>query len=346
MSVSAPAPVSAHTPDTTALRPLGFDPPVLLAPMEGLTMRSFRSVIEREGGLGAVFTEFVSEGAAIARKVVRRTVVKGEVPLIVQLLGSQEDKLALSTARMVEGGADGVDLNVGCPSKCVTKGDRGAALLKDPQRLCRLLTAMVAAADGAVPVSAKVRAGWDDPGALFDIAKACEDAGVSFLTIHARTFAEKYEGTAELDRVAAARAQVSIPVVANGDIVRASHAVSLLESGGLDGVMIGRGAVRNPWIFAQIDALRRGEVPPAPGPAELIGRLRDYRDSFLAAFGANRDRAVLSKMKEIVTFLSPSILDGGVFRTEARRATSLDEFDRILDLRLASLPADQVALGV
>jgi tRNA-dihydrouridine synthase B len=311
--------------------------------MEGLTSRPFRAVLEQQGGLGAVYTEFIGEVAAISAKVARRTVERGRAPLVVQLLGKDPAKLGDATRRMVDAGADGVDLNVGCPSSCVTHGLRGAALLRDPILLGRLLDAMVEAAGGRVPVSAKVRAGWQDPRELLPIARLVESAGVDFLVVHGRTFAEAYRGEARLELCAQARAAVSIPVVANGDIVRASQAAALLASGAVDGVMIGRGAVRNPWIFAQLDALRRGEEPPRPGARDLGELLRRFAAAFAEAFG--RERAALAKLKELAALLAPAIADGGRFTGALRRAQSLDEALATIPALLEPLPDEQLALA-
>jgi len=330
-AASGDAPTTATRRGASSQPPkkLPFAPAVALAPMEGLTLRPFREAIEARGPVGAVWTEFVPAQAGISRKVARREVRPGTAFLVVQLLGRDPDRLALATARMVEAGAQAVDLNVGCPSKTVLKHGRGAALLQDPARLGQILQAMVKAA-GGVPVSAKVRAGFDDEAAIGRVARVVEDAGCAFLTVHGRTCREGYAGRARLEACLAARRAVSIPVIANGDIRTAREAVRWLEHDEVDGVMLGRGAARNPWIFSQIAALRRGCEPPRPVGRDLVAFVRELRDRFAEEFGPRRERAVLAKLKEVLAYLGRAIPDDGEALAQARRAQTLPELEAAL----------------
>lgn len=241
------------------------DPPVILAPMEDVTSQPFRRIAKRIGGPGLVFTEFVSAMAIHygAMKTLKKMQIHpDERPLGIQIFGADPDIMA-NTARLAEGmGADIVDINMGCWVPKVCKTGSGAALLKDPVAAQAIVAAVVKAVK--VPVSVKVRAGWDY--SLFaapELARRFQDVGAQMITLHARFAKQGFEGEADWKLIAAMREAVQVPLIGNGDVKTAEDAITMMRETGCDGVMIGRAAISNPWSFARITAGVCGRESPA-----------------------------------------------------------------------------------
>jgi len=259
---------------------LRFDPPLLLAPMEGVTDRSFRGLIleSNPGAVGATCTEFIrvtappiptrrlapeldgGAGGAGATRV---------VPLGLQLMGNRPDMVAATAVHAAEAGADFVDLNFGCPAPRVYQHRAGSALLDDPPALEALLQAVVEACP--LPVTAKIRAGGEHDRDLEDIARRVEQAGARLLTVHARLRTERYQDPADWRRIERAVAAVAIPVVGNGSADSPAAIEAMFEQTGCAGVMVGRAAMADPWIFG-----RWRTRAAADGDPELLAWLRDY----------------------------------------------------------------------
>jgi nifR3 family TIM-barrel protein len=313
--------------------------PSILAPLEGVGHPAWRALATEPGGVGLVCTEFVSIGgapfgpASLARQVVH---VPG-IPLSVQLLGQDPERLAAAAAQVAAAGADVVDLNLGCPARGVVGRGAGAALLRDPERL----EALVRRVRDAVPgcLSAKMRAGFDASDQAEEIAERLQDAGIDFLTVHPRCRADHYTGVADWRLIRSLAARLRIPVVGNGDLWYAGDAVRLQAASGCAAVMLGRGAIRNPWIFAQIAALRAGTAPPTPRGADLVAYLQRVVARYREALPG--ERLVTGKLKELVRYLGRAVRDGGGFRLAALRSGSADDILECADRLLAHLdPAD------
>ncbi|MHB1230250.1 MAG: tRNA dihydrouridine synthase DusB [Halothiobacillus sp.] len=232
-----------------------IDPPIALAPMAGVSDRPFRRLC-RTFGAGLVITEMMSAKPELqdsTKSRLRQIDLSDPEPRAVQLLGNDPTELALAARHAVAQGAQLIDLNLGCPAKKVCKKAAGSALMAEPDTVARLLDALVAAVD--CPVSLKMRTGPDhgQRNALL-IAKIAENAGLSMLSIHGRTRADKYEGDAEYDTIAEVVAAVRLPVFANGDITCPAKASAVLAHTGAAGIMIGRGAFGQPWLFAALKA--------------------------------------------------------------------------------------------
>ena len=247
--------------------PLFIAPPLFLAPMAGVTDRDFRLIVRRIGGVGVVTMEFLSSrGLTEGDQRVHRLMhfEEEERPLSIQIYGSDADTMA-EAARMVEAhGADLCDINMGCPANKVLKGCAGAALMADLPLAERIIATVRKAI--RIPLTVKFRLGMDDRRRNFlELGRICEANGVDAVAMHGRTARQGFRGEATWREIAELKEALSIPVLGNGDIKKAEDAVRMFRETGCDGVMIGRGATRNPWIFQQIAALRsNGKIPQPP----------------------------------------------------------------------------------
>jgi tRNA-dihydrouridine synthase C len=277
--------------ELVAERPDGHGTYLALAPMDGVTDGSYREVLTSLFGGRSGISVCVSEFVRVLRQPVTDPVflrhcpelgqggrTRAGVPVFVQLLGGEPRWMAEAAAKVAELGALGIDLNFGCPAKTVNNSDGGATLLKTPCRVEAVTRAVREVVPTRVPVTAKVRVGWEDASPIVDIAMAAEAGGASWLTIHGRTRKQLYAPPVDWAAIGRARAAVGIPVVANGDLfeldaLRACHEVS-----GCNAFMIGRGAMGRPEIFAQA----RGWRSEAIASGEMIELLQRYVTQLLA----------------------------------------------------------------
>ncbi len=249
--------------------------PVMLAPMEEVTDRSFRKICRRFGA-DIVYTEFIS-AEAIRRQVdksLRKMMFdEDEVPVVVQIFGNSEEAMAEAAVIAASYNPAWIDINFGCPAKKVAGKGAGAALLKEPDRMVAIAAAVVRAVN--LPVTVKTRLGWDrDSINILDIVPRLEDAGVQALAIHGRTRSEMYKGIADREWIRNVVERARIPVIANGDIWSAADAKAMFDVTGAAGIMIGRGSIGNPFIFTQIkELLSEGRVATQP----------DFRDRIAVA---------------------------------------------------------------
>ncbi|MGF1500615.1 MAG: tRNA dihydrouridine synthase DusB [Paracoccaceae bacterium] len=273
---------------TVSLGEIPISPPVVLAPMAGITDRPFRGIVRRFGA-GLVVSEMVATGEMLTGRASTRAKAEigaGEADTAVQLAGREAAPMA-EAARMVAGeGARIVDINMGCPAKKVTTGASGAALMRDVGHALDLIEAVVGAV--SVPVTLKMRLGWDDTErTAVEIARRAEAAGVAMITIHGRTRAQFYRGRADWDAIGEVVGAVGIPVLANGDILDGPSATAALGRSGAAGVMVGRGARGRPWVLAEIAAHLAGKLPPPRprGPA-LAALVAEHAEAHVAFYGA------------------------------------------------------------
>jgi tRNA-dihydrouridine synthase B len=270
---------------------------VLLAPMAGVTDRPFRQLARRYGAALAT-SEMTSADATLwhtEKSRLRRDHVGEAGPISVQIAGYCPQMMADAARFNVEHGAQIIDINLGCPAKKVCRVDAGSALMRDPDLVARICAAVVAAVP--VPVTLKMRTGYSaaDRNAL-PIARQAEAVGIQALAVHGRTRDQHYAGAAEHNTVAAIKAAVGIPVIANGDIDSPQVARAVLDVTGCDAVMVGRAAQGRPWLIAQIDHyLRTGAHLPAPDVRELGARLVDHLDALYAFYGEPRGVRVARK---------------------------------------------------
>jgi len=265
---------------------------LFVAPMAGVTDRPFRQLCKRMGA-GYAVSEMVASNAQLwkSEKTLRRANHTGEVePISVQIAGADPKMLAEAARHNVANGAQIIDINMGCPAKKVCNVAAGSALLQNEALVAQIVQAVVNAVGvgpDAVPVTLKIRTGWnrENKNAL-NIARIAQDAGISMLTVHGRTRADLYKGDAEYETIAAVKASVRIPVVANGDIATPEKARHVLAITGADAIMIGRAAQGRPWLFREIEHfLATGEHLPAPRIDEIQQLMNEHLEDHYDFYG-------------------------------------------------------------
>jgi tRNA-dihydrouridine synthase B len=270
---------------------------LIVAPMAGVTDRPFRMLCKRMGA-GMAVSEMVSSNSLLygSEKTMRRANHEGEVdPISVQIVGADPQMLAQAAQYNVDHGAQIIDINMGCPAKKICNVMAGSALLQNEPLVAQLLEAVVGAVN--VPVTLKIRTGWDKQNRnAIRIARIAESSGIQALAIHGRTRACAYTGDAEYDTIAAVKASVSIPIIANGDITTPEKVKYVLEQTGADAVMIGRAAQGRPWLFREIGHfLNTGEHLPAPQVGEIHRVLLDHVQELYVFYGEHTGLRVARK---------------------------------------------------
>jgi len=260
---------------------------LILAPMAGVTDKPFRQLC-RELGAGLAVSEMITANIALwnSRKSRHRLDHQGEdSPRAIQIAGADPDMMAMAARLNVVKGAEIIDINMGCPARKVCNVLAGSALLQNEQLVAQILESVVQAV--AVPVTLKIRTGSDKQHRnALTIARIAEQSGIRMLSVHGRTRACAFSGEVEYETVAAIKAAVDIPVVANGDINSPEQAASVFKQTGVDGIMIGRAAQGNPWIFSQINHyLATGELLPAPANTEICVTLIKHLENLYDFYG-------------------------------------------------------------
>jgi len=273
---------------------------LVVAPMAGVTDRPFRQLCRRMGA-GLAVSEMVASNSLLygSAKTQRRANHAGEPgPVSVQIVGSDPAMLAEAARYNVDRGAQIIDINMGCPAKKICNVMAGSALLKDEALIGRILEAVVNAVE--VPVTLKTRTGWDrDNKNVLTVARIAENSGIRALAVHGRTRADGYSGEAEYETIAAVKASIGIPLIANGDITTPQKARQVLDATGADAIMIGRAAQGRPWIFREISHyLATGELLPKPGVVEirtiLVEHLHDLYEFYGEVAGTRMARKHIS----------------------------------------------------
>ncbi len=312
------------------LGPVRLDDPVILAPMSGVTDQPFRKIV-RGLGAGLVVSEMIAsqEMVRAARASLRSsTDCAEEYPMAVQLAGHDPETMAEAARLNVDRGAAIIDINFGCPVKKVVNKLAGSALMRDERLAGRILSATVRAVN--VPVTLKMRTGWDDDSRNApELARIAESSGIRMITVHGRTRCQLYNGTADWRFIRRVKAAVSVPVIANGDILNFDDIDRCLMESGADGVMIGRGAQGRPWFPAQaVEYLRRGRRQPEPGPAERLSIVRRHYEAMLSHYGFAKGVRIARKH---LGWYATGLRDSARFRAEVNRTDAPERVRRLID---------------
>ncbi|MCA9539455.1 MAG: tRNA dihydrouridine synthase DusB [Myxococcales bacterium] len=296
--------------------PIRVSPATALAPMEGITDRAFRRLIRTLGGCGLTVTEFISSDQISRhnRHAWRMAELDpDEHPVSIQIFGRDPQAMATAAAHCESFGADLVDLNLGCPSKRVTSGCSGSALMREPALARDIFAAVRQAIE--VPMTVKMRLGWDDDARNApEIARIAEGEGAAMLVVHGRTRMQLYRGAADWHAVRAVVDAVRIPVLVNGDVLTPEDAVQALAASGAAAVMIGRGALRDPWILRRVAERLAGRAPYEPPLADREAHLLRYF-SLIEADSAH-ERAAVGRMKKVTGYFTRGLPDGEALRQQ------------------------------
>jgi tRNA-dihydrouridine synthase B len=306
-----------------------IDPPLVLAPMAGVTDKPFRVLCKRLGA-GLCVSEMTTSDARLWRTPKSRWRMDhaGEPsPISVQIAGYDPAMMAEAARFNVDHGAEIIDINMGCPAKKVCRVDAGSALLRDERLVGRILEAVVRAV--SVPVTLKIRTGYSRAQRNgLAVARIAEDAGIAALAVHGRTREDRFEGEAEYATLAAIKRAVSIPVMANGDIDSPWKARAVLNATGADALMVGRGAQGRPWIFREIaHHLATGQVLPEPGPLEVRDLLLEHLERLYLHYGED---AGLRIARKHLGWYAKDRPENAAFRAVAQRADSAAEQLRLV----------------
>lgn len=283
--------------------PIEVWPPLILAPMSGVTNRTMRALY-RPFGLGLTVTEFVSSNALKfgSKRTMEMIDQHGlEKPVSTQLWGDDPVTMALAAKVVRECGADIVDINFGCPAPKVTKTNGGSACLRDPDRCQAIIAAVVAAVD--CPVTVKMRLGWSEDALVYiDVARRAQNAGAAAVTLHARTARQFYRGSADWSHIGRLKESLDIPVIGNGDLDDPHVAMQRMRESGVDAIMLGRATLGNPWLISQIRDLMEGrDAQPLPPVADRLRFALVHYQTMVDELG--EARAVPQMRKHVALYL-------------------------------------------
>ncbi len=304
---------------------VALEQPLILAPMAGITDQYFRLILKRIGGVGLVTMEFISSEALVRGNERTRHMMEfseEERPLAIQIYGSHPVRMAEAAGFVQAIGADVVDINMGCPANKVLKGCAGAALMGDLGLARDIVQAVRRRV--TIPLTVKFRVGLDEARANYlELGRICEGEGADAVALHGRTARQMFSGRADWERIRILKENLSIPVSGNGDVETPEDALALWRATGCDAVMIGRSAIKNPWIFRQIAAAREGGPPREP-------TVDERRDLILYHFTLLRDREderfALHKIKTFTGWYTHGLPNGRALRQKINSLTSVSQF--------------------
>lgn len=312
------------------IRDILINPPLVLAPIAGYTDSLFRQAVKSFGGCGLVVSELVSTEGMVRN--MNRTLhltrfEESERPIAIQIFGADPERMAESAAMVQEMGADIVDINAGCPVHKVVRQGGGSNLLRDLPLLGRIFEGVRKAT--TIPLTAKIRTGWDRKSInALEVLKLAEDSGIEALTVHGRTRCDLFSGQADWSVIAKVKQAAGIPVIGNGDIFEPEDAARMVQETGVDGVMIGRGVMSNPWLMRQCWDHMGGGTVYRPGIEEkgafMLGFLRQLAEQVPPPVAAG-------KMKRVGGYLSRGISGGARLRAAIHAAHSAEEILTVVE---------------
>lgn len=310
---------------------LTIETPLILAPMAGVTNHAFRIMCKSAGGCGLVYTEMFSAYAIKFRDPGVKSMIDWtdeERPVAAQVFGGDPETVAVAARAMEEAGADLVDINFGCPVPKVAKSGSGASLLKNLGLAREILIAARAAVK--IPLTIKARTGWNlNDTSVIDLAKTAEICGIDAISVHGRAACQGYSGTADWSIIARVKESVGIPVIANGDVNSPESAVRMFETTGCDGVMIGRAALGNPWIFRRIsEFIDKGAMLPAPSALQKLDAATTHAELLRAILGEKR---AAKEMRGHLCWYLKGLAGGPKLRDRLMRTGSIEEIKEVLD---------------
>ncbi|HEY8205084.1 MAG TPA: tRNA dihydrouridine synthase DusB [Pyrinomonadaceae bacterium] len=311
------------------IRDIEINPPLVLSPMAGVTDISFRRLLKQRGGIGLTVSEFISvEGLTRNNPKSKRQMrfYENERPFAVQIFGGQPERMRMAAEMAEEVGADILDVNCGCPAPKVVKHGGGSGLLKDHERLETILNEIKKAI--SIPMTIKIRAGfYDHTINAVETAKLAEACGAEHIALHGRTKEQGYRGLANWDLVREIKKAVSVPVSGSGDVATIQQAFDRFRETGCDGVLIGRGAMANPWIFRQIEDAMHGREPFQPTLEDKRALLVEYFEMLQQDMP---QMAAIGRMKQLAGQFTRGLQGGALFRTALYHSHSVAEIlDRI-----------------
>ena len=314
----------------------GFDSPVFLAPMAGVTDRPFRQILTA-CGKGNMYAEMAAINA-LQRKNPKSwqiaDVCPENYPVVVQLVGNDAGLFAEAAKLVADLGARSLDINMGCPVKKIVNNESGSALMKDMLRAAKIIEAVVKATP--LSVSVKFRKGWDNEHInAVPFAKMCEESGASYITVHGRTRAQGYSGEADWNIIKAVKESVKIPVIGNGDIDSPQKAKQRMQESGVDGVMIGRAVLGNPWLLSQThEYLLHGTLPAEPTVRQIKEILLKHLHLLMEYYG---EKAGIAVSRKHVGWYVRSLYEAKKFREQYTKLTDFETAEKLINDYFAGL---------
>jgi tRNA-dihydrouridine synthase B len=326
------------------IRDIEINPPLVLSPMAGVTDVPFRALLKRRGGIGLTVSEFISvEGLTRNNPKSRRQMrfFEYERPFAVQIFGGQPERMRMAAEMAEEVGADILDINCGCPAPKVVKHGGGSGLLKDLPRLETILREIRKAI--TIPLTIKIRAGfYDHKKNAVEVARLAEDCGVEHIALHGRTKEQCYKGLADWDLVRQIKEAVSVPVSGSGDVVTVEDAFRRWRETNCDGILIGRGAMANPWIFRQVEDALNGREPFQPTLEDKRAVLIEYFDLLRADMP---EFAAVGRMKQLAGQFTKGLPGGARFRQVIYHSHSVEEVLERIGEYFETVAAGRTYLG-